>query len=253
MSPSEPSLEAQRINIERERLEWEKAKEEATSPLSKYLGAIVVVLAAIVSGVFSLTQVHTTKIIKEKEIEIARLQNEAEMDRRWRGAMLEFLERHEKRLFSQKETESSQALTLLELSFPSQYVQPVRSKLVVLVATTAPDSEERIVGDLLKPLIEQLDRTKAAVDGFNMGDLDARDTIIEGNRTALNLLVSKTSLIPKHLREDAARLVEHYESWLRWNLRDQTQQQWQQVSEPFIPFPANSALRFRDELKRRTD
>lgn len=105
MTSPDPGLEAERVKIERERLEWEKAKEKAASPFTKHLGAIVVVLTAAVSGVFSLTQVHTTTITKEKEIEMANLQNQAEMDRRWREAMLDFLERHEKRLFSQVETE----------------------------------------------------------------------------------------------------------------------------------------------------
>ena len=144
-------------------------------------------------------------------------------------------------------------MTLLELSFPSQYVQPVRNKIRILLTSTASDSEERIVQDLLKPLIEQLDRSKAAVDGFNRGDPDAREIIRLGNRSALDILISNSSLIPKHLREDAVRLVEHYESWLRWNQYDPTQQQMQIRSEPFIPFPTDSALKFREELEKRTN
>ena len=252
----EEIADAERVQLERDRFEWEKSQAEAASPFSKHLGAIVVVLAAIVTGAFSLTQVYTTKITKEKELQIASLQNQAEMDRRWRIEMLSFLERHEKRLFSRNEAESAQALTLLELSFPSNYVQPVRSKLRILATPTTPQTENRIVKELLEPLIVQFDRTKKAFDRYEPGNLAAEAELRDGNQDALDLLLNKSDLIPAALREDAARLVEHYEQWLQEysRLRSGQQADWRTpiYTGPLgYPFPATSERRFRDELEKR--
>lgn len=252
----EPTPDAERVRLERDRFEREKSQARATNPLSKHLGAIVVVLAAFVTGAFSLTQVYTTKITKEKELQIVSLQNQAEMDRRWRIEMLGFLERHEERLFSQSQEESSQAITLLELSFPPNYVQPVRSKLRILVTQAAPHSEIRVVKELLEPLVKQFDRTKEAFDRYVPGNLAAEAELRDGNQDALDLLVSKSELIPDSLREDAARLVEHYEQWLQEYSRLRTGQHADWRTPVFTgpsgyPFPAMSARRFRDELEKR--
>jgi hypothetical protein len=257
-----PSVAEQRVALERDRLEFEKAQAHraqaaSTSFLRNHLGATIsaagVILAAVVASIVSGTQVWTANIAKQKEIEITTLQNNAKMDRRWRVEMLGFLERHEQQLFSKDPQVTQHALTFLELSFPAQYAQPARSKLNILGATTIPSQPHRVLEELLKPLIVQFDRTEEAFMKYQPGNLSAENVLRDGNEKARDLLLAKRELIPEALRDDGARLVEHYEVWLQQYSRLRNNER-SDASVPVFagpvgyPFPIESARRFREEL-----
>ena len=251
-----PSPAEQRVAIERERLAFDREQAANTSPVQNLL-AILSAAVALFGVLFSATQVWTSYIAKQKELAIATLQSDAQMDQRWRADMLGFLERHEQRLFSRDADVAQQALTLLELSFPAHYVQPVRSKLNILLSSTESSDSGRLVESLLKPLIQQFDRTRAAFLEYQPGNLRAEAELRDGNQRARDLLVDNRTLIPEALRDDAARLVEHYEVWLQEYARLRNGEK-PDIGVPVYagpkgyPFPTESERRFRAELDRLT-
>src|SRR5262245_49247308 len=107
--------------------------------------------------------------------------------------------------------------------------------------------------DLLRPLIVELDRTKAAFDRWNQKDLSLEsETIRDGNLRARTLLREKGRLVPDSLREDQRKLIFHYDQWLeeydRVRVRKTTNPE-----EPFVfvySFPQESERRFRDRLAK---
>ncbi|MFZ0774848.1 MAG: hypothetical protein WCA49_14295 [Candidatus Sulfotelmatobacter sp.] len=65
-------LEAEKLQIERERLELDKTKTTAELKfLNRNLGAVVTGLIAIATTVVSLVQIHVARISKDAEIKIA--------------------------------------------------------------------------------------------------------------------------------------------------------------------------------------
>lgn len=69
--------------------------------------------------------------------------------------------------------------------------------------------------ELLRPLVVELDRTKAAFDRWNKKDLSLEsETIRDANLRARALLREKGHLVPDSLREDQSKLVLHYDQWL---------------------------------------
>lgn len=176
-----------RVAIERERLDFEKQQAAKASIIHTHLGAFISGGVALVAALFTAAQVWIAHIGKEKELQVAALQNDAEMDRRWRVEILGFLERHEKRLFSDDDSMAQGALRLLELSFPAQYVQPMRSKLNILLSPgPAASTGQATIDSLLRPLMRQFDVTKAAFHSYSGGDLTAEASLLRGNRTALS-------------------------------------------------------------------
>ena len=253
---TESSLAAQRLALERERFEFEKTQAQNASPYKKHLGAIITTSVALIAALFSGTQIFTTYLSKSREIALATLQNEAEMDRLWRIERLRFLEAHESSLFSKDAEAAERAMFLLELSFPPQYVQPVRSKLQILKSTTATTDKRKVFDELLKPLVQQLDRTAEAFKRYSPRNFAVEAELRYGNRRARDLLVEKRDLIPDHLREDAARLAEHYEVWLQEYVRIRVGEK-PDLETPFVfagakgyPFPAESEERFRAEFEK---
>jgi hypothetical protein len=105
--------------------------------------------------------------------------------------------------------------------------------------------------ELLRPLVVELDRTKAAFDRWNQKDLSLEsETIRDGNLKARTLLREKGHLVHDSLREDQNQLIFHYDRWLEEYDRVRVKR----VSDPnqafvFVySFPTESAKRFRDRV-----
>ena len=121
--------------------------------------------------------------------------------------------------------------------------------------------KQQALAELFGPLQMQLERSKRAFsrwDGKNLY-LEAK-VVREANQTMLQLLLAKGHLIPPHLMNDAALLVEHFDAWLEAfdGIRNQTSD-GEQPSFVFVgpqgyPFPSEAEIHFRREfLKLQTD
>jgi hypothetical protein len=105
--------------------------------------------------------------------------------------------------------------------------------------------------ELLRPLVLQLDRTKAAFDLWNGKDLSLEsETIRDGNLKARALLEEKGELVPDTLREDQKKLIYHYDRWLEEYDRVRVKRT-SDPNQPFVfvySFPRDSEQRFRDRM-----
>jgi hypothetical protein len=96
------------------------------------------------------------------------------------------------------------------------------------------------------------DRTSRAFTRWQAGNLFLEAKVIrEGNLTIRNLLLSKSDLIPEELRDDAGRLIEHYNRWLEEFERTRSAEK-PDLQTPFVfvgtqgfPFPTKSEERFK--------
>lgn len=207
----EHDAEVQRIELERERLNQEKRIGR------RYMTTIIAALASLLTVVISATQVYTTKEIKDKEIELARLKTYAEEDRLWKTAFLNFTEKHMEVLFGSDIEEKSRIIALLESTFPTQHVTPFLSKRVIITADNPPSSKgssNQILKELLEPLAAILEQTKSDFVSWTK-DREYRymESIFNKNLEAKSLIVSHSSLLPEELRRDAITLVEHYDDF----------------------------------------
>lgn len=113
--------------------------------------------------------------------------------------------------------------------------------------------KEQSVSELLGPVNMQLDRTKRAFDRWKQKNLYLEMKVIKvGNETIRDLLLTRGHLIPPELREDAGRLIEHYDVWLE-KFEKQRLASEPDVESPFIfvgpdgyPFPRKSEARFKE-------
>jgi hypothetical protein len=105
--------------------------------------------------------------------------------------------------------------------------------------------------DLLRPLVLQFDRTKAAFDRWNGKDLSLEsETIKDGNLKARTLLEEKGNLVPKALQEDQQKLIFHYDKWLEEYDRVRVKKTID-PAQPFVfvySFPRDSEKRFRSRM-----
>ncbi len=106
--------------------------------------------------------------------------------------------------------------------------------------------------DLLRPLMVELDRTKAAFDRWNQKDLSLEsETIRDGNLKARALLSQKGHLLPDSLREDQKKLIFHYDRWLEEYDRVRVRRT-KDPEQPFVfsfDFPRDAEERFRERMK----
>jgi hypothetical protein len=105
--------------------------------------------------------------------------------------------------------------------------------------------------ELLRPLVLELDRTKAAFDRWNQKDLSLEsETIRDGNLTARSLLRDKAYLVPDSLREDQKKLIFHYDQWIEEydRVRIRKTSDPEQAFVFVYSFPRESAQRFRDRM-----
>lgn len=110
------------------------------------------------------------------------------------------------------------------------------------------------VTQLLGPVYAQLMRSSAAFDRWVA---QGRNTFIEteviktANQTIRDLLLTKSHLVPPDLREDAQKLVLHYDVWLEEFARVRTDHtegdgpRFVFVGPKGYPFPREADLHFR--------
>lgn len=121
------------------------------------------------------------------------------------------------------------------------------------IAALGPDKKaeierQRLLLELLGPMMIHLDRTKDYFDVWS-----ARNTVLatavirDSNEAVRMLLTSKADLIPPDLVDDAIALVEHYDAWIAEYERVQ-----REGDTPYVfvgpkgkPFPNESEARFR--------
>ena len=108
------------------------------------------------------------------------------------------------------------------------------------------------VTQLLGPVYAQLMRSSAAFERW-----EGRNTFLEAeiiktaNQSIRDLLISKSHLVPPELREDAQKLVLHYDVWLEEYARVRTEHQdtdnpaFVFVGPKGYPFPREADLHFR--------
>lgn len=112
--------------------------------------------------------------------------------------------------------------------------------------------KEHAVSELLGPMYIQFDRTRRAFDRWGELNLFLEAKVIfVGNITIRDLLLTKAHLIPPDLREDAGKLIEHYDRWLEEfeKLRGSKDPD---LATPFtfagpegFPFPSEAEERFK--------
>jgi hypothetical protein len=118
--------------------------------------------------------------------------------------------------------------------------------------------KERAVAELLAPIFIQLDRTKRAFDRWDRKNPYLEGEIIRnGNLTIRDLLLSKAHLIPPDLRDDASKLLLHYDVWLEKFERTRISKQKGEVEPEFLfvgpegyPYPSESDQKFRSTFER---
>jgi hypothetical protein len=116
---------------------------------------------------------------------------------------------------------------------------------------------ERLLSELLAPMVMQLERTKQAFDRWRSKNLYLEAEIIrKGNLAVRDLLIEKAHLIPADLISDANCLVTHYDRWLEEYDRIRGGAE-PDLNEPFVfvgpkgyPFPSESERRFRERFEQ---
>jgi len=105
--------------------------------------------------------------------------------------------------------------------------------------------------ELLRPLVVELDRTKAAFDRWDQKNLSLEsETIRDGNLRARALLRDKGHLVPDSLREDQRKLITHYDQWLEEYDKVRVRKE-SNPDSPFVfvySFPQQSEHNFRERM-----
>ncbi len=270
LQQKELELERKTLSLERERLDFEKTHVAKQRIFQKHPVAVITAILSIITVVVSATQVFTAHLAKSREMEISQFQNKEQNDRQWRIALLEFLDKNQTKLASKDPNIREMTLSMLEVSFPTKYARPVRSKLAITSAATRliediavqerSGYKKKIYTELLVPLVDCFDKTKEAFKYYTTSGTKWEKQLLEGNIKARDLLVNKSELIPKNLRSDALRLVEHYEAWLaKYDTVRSTNMTHQQqtvssshlvfVGPEGYPFPTEAETRFRNLYK----
>ncbi|MBM3123468.1 MAG: hypothetical protein FJZ87_00175 [Chloroflexi bacterium] len=117
--------------------------------------------------------------------------------------------------------------------------------------------KEQSVTELLAPLNMQFARTEKAFRRWNSKNLYLEMKVVKaGNETIRDLLLAKGHLIPPELREDAGKLIEHYDVWLE-KFEKQRLSENPDLNAPFVfvgpdgyPFPTGAERNFRETFKR---
>lgn len=115
---------------------------------------------------------------------------------------------------------STVVATLLTILFQRRITKAVEEVKAEIkreedIFTSQRQWQEKSVSELLGPLYMQFDRTKRAMRRWKANNLYLEAKVVRGaNMTIRDLLLTKGSLIPKELLEDAGELVSHYDHWL---------------------------------------
>lgn len=116
--------------------------------------------------------------------------------------------------------------------------------------------KEQSVTDLLAPLHMQFDRTEHAFNRWHNKNLYLEMKVVKvGNETIRDLLLTKGHLIPPDLREDAGKLIEHYDVWLE-KFEEMRLSEKPDLNTTFVfvgpdgyPFPTGAEQKFRETFR----
>ena len=123
-------------------------------------------------------------------------------------------------------------------------------------ARTRREWTEQSLSELMGPVYTQLVRTKLAFERWKGKNLFLESKIIRtGNQEILNLLLTRSSLIPQELRDCASRLIQHYDVWLEEFERKRLAEK-PDLETPFVfagpkgfPFPTECDQKFRNKFQ----
>jgi hypothetical protein len=117
--------------------------------------------------------------------------------------------------------------------------------------------KERAVADLLAPIHMHLQRTRSARDNFSKNKTFIEGKVLrESNLAVRDLLLKNAYLIPPDLRNDASRLVNHYDRWFEEYERLRKTQNPNldslfDLGDPVgFPFPSDAEERFHESFKK---
>jgi hypothetical protein len=112
--------------------------------------------------------------------------------------------------------------------------------------------KEKSVTELLGPLYTQFDRTKYAFDRWDKKNKSLEQNIIrQGDMTIRDLLLAKGHLIPPDLRDDAYKLIGHYDLWLETYEELRSGPHAHEEEFTFVyNYPRSSEDRFREAYKQ---
>lgn len=116
--------------------------------------------------------------------------------------------------------------------------------------------KEQSVTELLAPLFAQFERTSLAFKRWSTENHFLEMKVIKtGNEIIRDLLLDKVHLIPPDLRDDASKLVEHYDVWLEKFEEIRVADSPKSLSTPFIfagpegyPFPSEAEENFKKKF-----
>ncbi len=106
----------------------------------------------------------------------------------------------------------------------------------------------RILEELLEPIIMQLNRSRNSLNKYQPNDPYREDILKVCNETIQSLLINKSFLIPNDLKEDANKLINHYDDWLEEYYRQRIKTGI--TSTPFVftyNFPKDAEKNFKQK------
>lgn len=132
-SEEQRRLEQERLELERRRIQLEERRfehERATSSvrqsfLNRNLGTVISLATILISGV----QVWTTVVSRDKELELAQLQRQREMDNGWRKDFFEYLKENDEAIFGEDPKKRVLKRNVLVAAFPEDLVGHIRTAL----------------------------------------------------------------------------------------------------------------------------
>lgn len=222
---------------------WSKAE-----IIAKILGAVVIPIVIVAVGHLFIAQRERADQARREVEQITRISTQ---------------------LSSENTKERRLALGLLKYykqanKFPNELAPALRNMIIndgleiavdALVLVGASEElisrEERVLLELLAPMVVHLERTEQAFRQWN--SCQETEIIHQGNSFIRNLLLNKKDLIPPGLQADAQKLIKHYDAWLEEYERRKKGNL--DLCEPIyvgpigFPFPAQSALRFIKEFE----
>jgi len=130
-----PELDEKKLALEEKRLDLERQRLGIDARfVHKHFGVLMTAVVSVAAVVISAAQVWVSEIDKDREIELARL----EQDRRWNLDLTEFLFRHKESIFSDDSAERERMRNLLVVAFPKDITAEPFKKL----EATVPDEEK---------------------------------------------------------------------------------------------------------------
>jgi len=176
--PMSKTLENRWLALERERLAIERAKvnaeraDQGSITFKKHFGTILTALVSFIAVLVTGTQIYTAHIAKSNELRIEAFRRAAEDDRQWRVALLDFLAKHRLEFFSQDPSQRDQVFLMLEVSFPPEYANSVRSKLRIATAFRG----ESTLNDVS---LEALDHLLALAEAGELRGLEGKAAVLQ--------------------------------------------------------------------------